>query len=443
MSSVRQLHTWTASFADNFRSFARNERGATIVVVALVIPVVVGAMALAVEISYWHWRQRAMQNAADAAAIAAATNGGPTYDGEANAVTAQYGFRNGVGNITVSATNSATAPGCSSNCYSVQVSDKVPLFLSPVIGYKGNATAANGKRVELISSTAVATSGPAYPYCILALASSGAQGITSNGAPNADLNGCNTMSNTGSTCNGGNLNAAMGDAAGTNKGCGHIQNSNVPIVTDPYSGLASNIPANPCHTYPTEPIKPHDPPLSSSNKWSGSFSYGGGNHIVCGDQQLTGNTTINDAVLVIENGQLDTNGYTLSGSNLTIVFTGTNGASYQHFPSGGGTLDIQAPASGDWSGVAIYQDPSLTKNVDVSAAGNSPAWDISGLVYLPHSSVTLSGVVNKSANGALCFAMVVDNITINGTGSIYKNDNQCGSAGLTPPEGGHRGALVN
>jgi hypothetical protein len=57
------------------------------------------------------------------------------------------------------------------------------------------------------------------------------------------------MSNTGSTCNGSNLNAAMGDAAGTNNGCGNIQNSNVPVVTDPYSGLASNIPANPCHTY--------------------------------------------------------------------------------------------------------------------------------------------------------------------------------------------------
>jgi Flp pilus assembly protein TadG len=117
---------WKERFAATFRSFARNERGATIVVIALVMPVLIGAMALAVEISYWHWRQRAMQNAADAAAIAAATNGGPTYDNEANAVTAKYGFQNGVGNITVSATNPATAPGCTANCYSVQVSDEVP-----------------------------------------------------------------------------------------------------------------------------------------------------------------------------------------------------------------------------------------------------------------------------------------------------------------------------
>jgi hypothetical protein len=148
-------------------------------------------------------------------------------------------------------------------------------------------------------------------------------------------------------------------------------------------------------------------------------------------------------VLVIENGQLDTNGYTLSSSALTIVFTGSNSASYQHTPTGGGTLDIAAPTSGTWSGMAIYQDPALTTNVDISAAGNSPTWNISGMVYLPHSSVTLSGAVNKSGHGSSCMGMVVDNLTINGTGSIFANDNQCASAGLKLPTGGNRGTLVN
>ena len=106
-------------------------------------------------------------------------------------------------------------------------------------------------------------------------------------------------------------------------------------------------------------------------------------------------------------------------------------------------MDIAAPASGDWSGVAIYQDPKLTMNVNISVAGNTPTWNITGLVYLPNSSVTFSGAVNKSSNGASCFELVVDNITINGTGSIFANDNQCPSAGLTQPQGGHRGTLVN
>jgi hypothetical protein len=309
-----------------------------------------------------------------------------------------------------------------------------------------------------MSATAVTTSAPipGYPYCILALASSGAQGITSNGAPKANLNGCDVMSNTSATCNGHNLGATIGDAHGTNSGCGITQNSNMPAVSDPYSGLASNIPANTCSSYPQESGKKGTPP----NPLTGSLSWSG-NVIMCGDVQLTGNTTISapsNAVLVIENGLLDTGSYTLqttSGSGLTIVFTGTNGATYtgttspsQHYPTGSGTLNIAAPTSGPWSGIAIYQDPNLTDNggdLDISAAGNSPTWNITGMVYLPHSSVTFSGAVNKSSNGASRFGMVVDNITINGTGDIFANDTQCSSAGLTLPQSlsGHRGTLAN
>jgi hypothetical protein len=347
----------------------------------------------------------------------------------------------------VTVTNPGTAAGCTTNCYSVTVSDQVPLFFSQVVGYRGSATV-NGKPASTMVASAVATSATAYPYCVLALAGSGAAGITSNGAPKANLSGCNTMSNTSSTCHGHNLNATFGDAHGTNDGCGITQNSNVPVVSDPYSGLASKIPLDTCGSYPQEPAKKKDPALPSSNQWSGIYNFNG-YKVVCGDQQLTGDTTINassGAVLVIENGQLDTNGYTLqntSGAGLTIVFSGSNSSSYQHTPTGGGTLNIAAPTSGDWSGVAIYQDPKLTTNVDVSAAGNSPTWNITGLVYLPHASVTFSGAVNKSSLGATCFELVADNVTINGTGAIFANDTQCAAAGLTQPRGGHRGTLVN
>jgi hypothetical protein len=148
-------------------------------------------------------------------------------------------------------------------------------------------------------------------------------------------------------------------------------------------------------------------------------------------------------VLVIENGQLDTNGYTLQTSptsGLTIVFTGSSSGGYTHTPTGGGTLDIAAPTSGAWAGVAIYQDPGLTSGVDISAAGNSPTWDITGLVYLPHSSVTFSGAVNKSSNGASCFVIVSDKLTVNGTGNILANGG-CTTAGLNMPK--TRGPLVN
>jgi Flp pilus assembly protein TadG len=428
-----------ASLGESLAAFVHNEDGVSIVFIGLLMPVLIGGMRLAAEVAYWQVHHRAVQNAADAAAIAAATNGNANnYAAEAKGVATAYGFKDGTGQITVAATNPASATNCSSNCYVVKISDNVPLFLSQVVGYQGN-----GNNSSTITASSVATSTTAYAYCLVALAGSGQQGITSNGAPKANLNGCNVMSNTSATCHGHNLGAAVGDAHGTDNGCGNIQNSNVPTVPDTFSGLASNIPNNSCGgSYPQEPAHPHDPALPAQNKWSGNFS-NLGTRVVCGDQQLSGNTTLNNTVMVIENGQLDTNGYTLKGSGLTVVFSGTNNGGYQHVPSGGGTLDIQAPVSGAWSGVAMYQDPSLTSGVDVSAAGNSPTWNITGLVYFPHSSVTFSGAVNKSSQGQSCFEMVVDNITINGTGAIFANDTQCASAGLSQTKGGNRGMLVN
>jgi hypothetical protein len=141
-------------------------------------------------------------------------------------------------------------------------------------------------------------------------------------------------------------------------------------------------------------------------------------------------------VLVIENGQLDLNGNTLTTSNVTIVFSGTSG-SYTHAPtdnSGGGTLNVQAPTSGPWSGVALYQNPALTSGVDVSYAGNSPTWDITGLVYMPNANVTISGAVGKSINGANCMVMVAGSVLVNGTGSFYSQTPAgCAQAGLTMP----------
>lgn len=428
----------------SIRSFVEDKSGVSIIVMALTLPAVIGAFGLAAEVSYWRLHNRAMQNAADTAAIAAATNNSSSYATEGQAVAAQYGFQNGSGQIAVAVTNPSTAAGCTANCYVVTVSDKVPLFLSQVVGYQGSTTVGNQKMTAL-TATSVATTTDAYSYCILALASSGQQGITSHGAPNADLNGCNVMSNTGATCTGHNLNATVGDAHGTNNGCGNTQNSNVPVVSDPFASLASNIPSNTCSSYPQEDLKKGTFP----NPLSGAQSFGS-SKVLCGDVTLTGNTTINNTVLVIENGVLDTNGFTLQGSGLTVIFSGTNtgnGANNQKGPAASsGTLDISSPTSGTWSGVAIYEDPNLTdKNgvLDISAAGNSPTWNISGLVYLPHSSVTLSGAVNKSSAGSTCFELVVDNLTVNGTGDIFANDNQCAAQGLNQTRGGSRGMLVN
>jgi Flp pilus assembly protein TadG len=421
------------------------EAGNIAIIASLMLPILLAAFGMSFEGAHWYQARRQMQNAADSAALAASVNASSNYDAEAKAVTAQYGFTNGVNNVTVTVSNAATCPSGATNCYSVTITKPIALYLLPLVGYQGDTTigTAPASRAKLLTASAVAQMGAnPHDYCILALASSGTSpALRTNGAPKSDLQGCNVMSNTSADCNGHDLKAGFGDAFGTSSGCGTTQEANSPVVADPYLALAANIPANTCGgVYPQEPGKHGGTALPGTNILSGSLNWSG-TKIFCGDVQLNGDVNLTTgspgAVMVIENGQLDTGSATfktLANSGLTIIFSGTSG-SYTHAPTGGGTLDIAAPTSGTWSGVALYQDPTLTSGVDISAAGNSPTWDITGLVYLPHASVTFSGAVNKSSNGYSCFGLVVDNILINGTGSIL-DEGQCQQAGLVQPHGG-------
>jgi Flp pilus assembly protein TadG len=438
------------SVGNHMRRFHADERGAVSVIMGILMIPLVGALALGAEVSNWYLITRGMQNAADAAAIAAAINNGANYAVEARAVAAQYGFVSGTNNISIAVSNTAACPGGGNTCYSVAITGYTPLLLAQVVGFNGDATM-NGNPQKKLNAVAVAKAGNApSDVCLLALASSGvAQGIRTNGAPTGNMNGCNSMSNTAAQCNGSDLGLGISFAVGSNNGCAarQVQNS---ALADPYAYLASNIPplsSSGCGgNYPQESRHGNSYSVAASNQLSGTLSLSAGNNFLCGDQMLTADVTINTplgqpAVLVVENGQLDLNGHKLttsSGSEVTLVFSGTNG-SYAHGPADntngpGGVLDITAPTTGAWKGVAVYQDPSLTSGVDVSAAGNSPTWNITGLIYMPHSTLTLKGAIDKSTFGKSCVVMVADNFQISGTGGIMKTDiGQCAQAGLTMP----------
>ena len=447
------------SVANHLRRLRRDERGAVSVMMGFLAVSFVGFLALGFEVSNWYLITRGMQNAADAATLAAAINNSANYDVEARAVAATYGFVNGVNNVTIGVSNTATCPITGDqNCYSVTISGYTPLLLSQVVGFQGNGNI-NGILQKQLSALAVAKAGSPADICLLALAGSGTSpAIHTNGAPTGNMNGCDSMSNTAANCNGHNLGLNNSFAVGSNNGCGNHQIHNSAIA-DPYSGLATNIPAlssSGCAgNYPQETHQGNH--YSGGTSRSGTITLVAGNNFWCGDQLLTGNVTINtpsnaSSVLIIENGQLDLNGFTFQtatgcnpplvatscSSGLTIVFSGTS-AGYTHASTdntngNSGVLDIAAPTSGPWSGVAIYQDPTLTSGVDVSAAGNSPQWKVTGLIYMPHASLTLKGAINKASFGGQCVVMVADNFQISGTGGILQTDiGQCAQAGLHMP----------
>ena len=216
-----------------------------------------------------------MQNATDAAAIAAASNGTSGYAAEAKAVTALYGFSDGVSNTVVTVNNTASCPAGGSNCTSVSITRPMALVLSAIVGFQGDTTSGASKAISLTERSVAAKGSVQHDYCIVALGSSGT-GIAfqTNGAPKADLTGCSVMSNTGMDCNGHNLKATYGDAHGSNNGCGITQNSNVPIYVDPYGALSASIPAHSCSSYPQKPATKKGTPLPANNLISGAYSWG-------------------------------------------------------------------------------------------------------------------------------------------------------------------------
>ena len=103
-------------------------------------------------------------------------------------------------------------------------------------------------------------------------------------------------------------------------------------------------------------VSEHGSTWSGGTTWAGSKSLTGtanlaGNTLICGDLRLTGDVTIDapsGAVLYIENGLLDLQGYklqTASGSAVTIVFTGTNTGSYQHYPTDNSAVQMVSSTS--------------------------------------------------------------------------------------------------
>jgi Flp pilus assembly protein TadG len=446
--------------ARDFGSLRADQRGNIAVMMAFLLPVLIGGLGLGFEASNWYLQTRAMLNAADSAVIAAATNAGSNYDVEAKAVAAQYGFVDGTNNVTVTASNTAACPDGSGNtCYSVTIAGKVPLFVSQVVGYAGDTTV-SGVKMKNVSSAVIAKQTTIQQViCLLALDTSGTA-LRTNGGPKADFTGCTVMSNSNATCNGSNLNATYGIAVGTNgggAGCGNTKISNYPTpLTTPGcptncydkilandSGMSATALGKCGGSYPQYAKKTGYPTNISKLSDFKSFTDSNSNtvYVACGDTQLTSNITFPaGSVVVVENGNLDLGSKTLSGSALSLVFSGTadtKSVTYGHGPTGSGTLDIQAPTSGTWAGVALYQDPSLTgTGVDVSYAGNNPTWNLTGLVYMPNSSLTISGAINKSANGADCMVQIAKDVLINGTGLIYAQSpdgSGCKSAKLVQP----------
>jgi Flp pilus assembly protein TadG len=436
-----------------------------------------------------------------AAAASSCTSGAnaANWACEAYAAAAKMGY---TVSTTASVTPSTTTcPSGTGTCYKVVIRKAVPIYLLTVLGYNGTTVGSN--KVQWIQATAYSKQpGPPIQFCILTTNGD----FTSKGASSADLLGCDVFSNGNATCDGAT------DGIGQTFATGTISKCPVPTTTsakcDPYGPKTQVIEGTSTSCSASTDASASIPPMPSctspNSKAATSGSFPAADVIttaaitaavtanpttpviqICGNASLgTGSgasakpgnctTPINytgsaNIKIIVYNGSLDIRGCTIENTGtggMTLMFappsavatapsncSGSNGCVPIDTNSSPGTIDIAAPTSGTFSGLAVMQSSYYTEAsgdcsgsgnkagaLDWCGAGHAPTIEAQGALYLPNANLGFAGAISKfTGPGALnCIGLVSKSVRVNGTGELFNNfasglTGQCTAAGLSLP----------
>jgi len=413
--------------------------GQAIVLFTLSIPVMFMLIGFAVDTGWAYYRQQAAHTAAEAAALAAVEAAGGTYTCASGSPTVvcqgatacpssisgptsnftiaclyarSNGFTSGGNQNVMVAANATSAPptvsGVNTSYWvTVTVAETVPQTFSAVLG----------KPITTVSARATAG---AFPNggggCIYVMAPNGS-GVNMSGFASIQ-SGCGIYVNSNSSA--AVLLSGSPVITATNGSSidivGNVTKSGSPIISpaptigapaeaDPLASM--NSPAG-WSSYPNCIVSG---PLVSSSATSTTISppATGGNCIVNSGITMSGSASVSFAAgFYVLKGGINTSGTSsVSGSGVTF-YTPTAGITM----SGTGGINITAPASGPWEGIAMFQDRSNSSS-DTLSGGTTQ--QINGVVYMPKGSLTYSG---GSGTSGTTTTLVVNTVTFSGSSYI-------------------------
>jgi hypothetical protein len=434
----------------------KDEKGQALYMSAMAMLVLMGFLGLGIDMGVLRYEKRLQQSAADAAAIAGASNlayGG--YATGAQKASAENGFQdNGGGNSALcspggagnppAGTPTSTAPvgticvqvnnppasgphsaGANSGSYvEVLVSAVQPTYFMPVVGFTKSTVTARAVAGNLAPAFGGACLYTLNPDTV------GIQGININGTGKTiklDAPNCGVVDNGDFSDQAGNnkinVNAAYVGVSG------NVQDKSNVTCTDGQTGAECPSQGSPPVANPLAYLTP---PCSGTacggNAWDGNNTIFP-NHY-SGTMSLgPGTWTFEPGLYVFDGGGLSIGANaTVTGTGVTFYFT--NGATVTatgtpliQFEACGGTISC---TSGAMPGVLFYQDPTPPYNSPGPSLGGNSGSYFDGALYFPNSPVTFFG------NGqAISVAIVVaGEVLLSGTPSITLT----GTSGLPPGE---------
>ena len=198
-----------------------------------------------------------------------------------------------------------------------------------------------------------------------------------------------------------------------------------PYVVQPVTDPLASLPA------PTFSGCTHNTAAGTSTETN--YSLGNGNTatrgpgVYCGGISVTGSATLTllPGTYIMNGGgfNVGNSGIVNASGGVFIYNTATSGHSAGPVSvQGSGTLNLVAPSSGTYQGIAFFQDRSLA---NVATIANSGTGNITGTYYFPDAAFNFTGATAAATTAAF----VANTITVSGSSSLT-NDSSGRLTGL-------------
>ena len=403
------------------RKSRKTEAGQIVVLTAVLLPLLLGMGAMALDLTYLDAQRQASQLAADAAAQSGAialANGSLASAVKADAINyaAQNGFNSGNSAVTVNIP--PKSPPASGTYPSGAVQVVISLNLNPILAGALGITGLTSS----VQAVAVTSSSMEGPGGLWVLDKTAPDALQVKGTACVDVAGTIYVDSSSSSAIGQN-------GVGCGNGAGIESSIAIADVGGYSSGCCSPTPSQISQQF-SDPLAAVPLPYYSSGKWY----TGDGTQLSSQTQSGTtlnpgvysggisangGNLTLNPGVYVMDGGGFTLKGNaTLSGNGVFIYNSDSTNPSKCGVVdlSGGGAVTLTSPTSGIYQGIAFGQDRSCSATANLVGNGG---FTVTGALYFPDATLQMKGTTGTTINGAI----VVDQLQLVGNAvTIAKPD---------------------
>jgi len=446
----------------------KEDHGQTTIMMALIAGVALGGMlALVVDVGVLYRQKRIVQSAADAAALAAAEgeSNGADILGTAKTAVTQNGLTIGTGAGQATVTAIDTLSGTGNTAYvQVTVNAHTPTIFIGMLNsgmrtmdVVADAQASYLKGTNSACMTGLSPTGAVVPnasgvqvngstsmiWNTKVMSDIATQGNSKIVSPNCGVQACGPTSTyyaagSGKTGAGiyawGSGSITASSTASPSYGTDNSGSKIGPVPTmkscsgDP---LASSMPATPSSTGAcTDPTW-----MKNGTGGGGTYSISPGTYCNFNTANVA-NLTLQPGIYVMKTTFSTNSGTKISGTGVTIFLANgviANSGNYTYVSGGatpygvgnGTTLNISAPTSGNYAGIAIWDGNASANTPDTFTFGGGASSTFSGAIYAPNTNVVLG---NGSGTSTLSSNIIANTIMVLGGSTLQNN--------YTPPSGG-------